>query len=53
MASRVNKFIEDNFVRQQLFSVRSAALLEDGKENSFAGQFDTFLNVPANLVVEK
>lgn len=49
----VNKYLEDNFTKTQLFSVRSAALLEDGKENSFAGQFATFLNVPADLVVRK
>ena len=53
MAGCVNKYLEDNFTGEQLFSVRSAALSEDGAENSFAGQFDTFLNVPMNLVVEK
>ncbi|KNY27874.1 phosphoenolpyruvate synthase [Pseudobacteroides cellulosolvens] len=53
MASCVNKYLEENFSAEQLFSVRSAALSEDGAENSFAGQFDTFLNVPVNLVVEK
>ena len=30
-----------------LFSVRSSSCVEDSAENSFAGQFDTFLNVEA------
>ncbi|HOM03239.1 MAG TPA: phosphoenolpyruvate synthase [Acetivibrio sp.] len=53
MADCINKYIEDNFNDEQLFAVRSAALSEDGTESSFAGQFDTFLNVHSNLVVEK
>ena len=53
MGDRINKYLEDNFSKTQLFSVRSAALIEDGVENSFAGQFDTFLNVPAIEVVDK
>jgi len=28
-----------------LFAVRSSALVEDGTDNSFAGQFETFLNI--------
>ncbi|HLZ61073.1 MAG TPA: PEP/pyruvate-binding domain-containing protein [Ktedonosporobacter sp.] len=34
-------------------AVRSSALDEDGALHSFAGQFDTFLFVPAEQVVEK
>lgn len=49
----VNKYLKDNFSQSQLFSVRSAALGEDGEDNSFAGQFDTFLEVPIDKVVEK
>ncbi|MDB4512586.1 PEP-utilizing enzyme [bacterium] len=32
------------------FAVRSSALAEDGEEHSFAGQFDSFLNVPTEQV---
>ena len=35
------------------FSVRSSANVEDGEFQSFAGQFDTFLNVPASDVASK
>ena len=36
-----------------LFSVRSSANVEDGKSTSFAGQFDTSLNVEAKDVPSK
>ena len=32
-------------LKGELFSVRSSSCVEDSAENSFAGQFDTFLNV--------
>jgi len=34
------------------FAVRSSALAEDGSEHSFAGQFDSFLHVPAREVAD-
>ncbi|MCR4767234.1 MAG: phosphoenolpyruvate synthase [Saccharofermentans sp.] len=37
----------------KLFSVRSSANVEDGEFQSFAGQFDTFLNVPEDEVSGK
>lgn len=37
----------------ELFSVRSSSCVEDSAENSFAGQFDTFLNVERNDIAEK
>ena len=37
----------------ELCSVRSSGNIEDGAGNSFAGQFDTYLNVPAADVAEK
>ena len=37
----------------KLFSVRSSADIEDGESTSFAGQFDTFLNVAADDVTGK
>lgn len=36
-----------------LFSVRSSSCVEDSAENSFAGQFDTFLNVERKDIAEK
>ncbi len=33
------------FLKGEKFSVRSSSCVEDSAENSFAGQFDTFLNV--------
>ncbi|MBO4681155.1 MAG: phosphoenolpyruvate synthase [Clostridiales bacterium] len=37
----------------EVSSVRSSADLEDGASDSFAGQFDTYLNVPKNGLQEK
>ncbi len=37
----------------ELCSVRSSGNIEDGAGSSFAGQFDTYLNVPAAEVAEK
>ncbi len=36
-----------------LYSVRSSSNIEDGLKNSFAGQFDTFLNVKKEDINEK
>ena len=33
------------FIKGELFSVRSSSCVEDSADSSFAGQFDTFLNV--------
>lgn len=35
------------------YAVRSSCNLEDGENNSFAGQFDTFLNVSSNDLEDK
>lgn len=35
------------------YAVRSSALNEDGVEQSWAGQFDTFLDVPPQQVIDK
>lgn len=40
-------------VSWEMSSVRSSADLEDGASDSFAGQFDTYLNVPKNGLQEK
>lgn len=34
-----------SFSKEELFAVRSSFEVEDNDENSFAGQFDTFLNI--------
>ena len=34
------------------YAIRSSSYLEDGEDNSFAGQFDTYLNVNANKINE-
>ena len=34
------------------YSVRSSADIEDGEKNSFAGMFDSYLNVPTTDILE-
>ncbi len=40
-------------LKGELFSVRSSSCVEDSAENSFAGQFDTFLNVERKDIPER
>lgn len=40
------------FDENTLWAVRSSASSEDGSQNSFAGQLDTFLFVPTNRILE-
>ncbi len=47
---RVNRKIK---LEGEKFSVRSSSCVEDSAENSFAGQFDTFLNVERGDIAEK
>lgn len=47
---RVNRSIE---LAGDLFSVRSSSCAEDSADNSFAGQFDTFLNVERKEIAER
>ena len=42
----------DRFDEHTLFAVRSSASDEDGSVHSFAGQFETYLNIPESQVVE-
>lgn len=37
----------------KLYAIRSSACVEDGMNNSFAGQFETFLGVPKDLVLKR
>ena len=41
------------FPNDTYFAIRSSATNEDSKENSFAGQFDTFLYVKKENVISK
>lgn len=43
---------ESNIREDQLWAVRSSAAVEDGKVKSFAGQFETVLNVPFDKICE-
>lgn len=44
-------FVTD--MKSDLFAVRSASNIEDGDVNSFAGQFDTYLNIPPKMLNRK
>lgn len=46
------EYLSENFSDCELFSVRSSASAEDGSKHSFAGQFDTFLNIKKDDVFE-
>ena len=48
----IEKKLEE-FDENTYFAIRSSAGNEDSKENSFAGQFDTFLYVKKDEVIEK
>lgn len=49
----VIEYIENNFQQQIVFSVRSSSNVEDSINSSFAGQFDTYLNVTREDVFYK
>ena len=42
----------EKFDDSALFAVRSSAADEDGSDNSFAGQFETYLNIPKSAICE-
>ena len=48
-----NTNIEELDIPWQFCAVRSSASIEDGENSSFAGQFDTYLNVPKEEVYTK
>ncbi|MBR3613949.1 MAG: phosphoenolpyruvate synthase [Clostridia bacterium] len=52
LIEEVNEKIK-NFPDDTFFAVRSSAANEDSKENSFAGQFDTFLYVKKEEVIDR
>ena len=48
--TELTEYLYTHFKNTKSFSVRSSSMLEDGEEHSFAGQFDTYLNVkPSDL----
>ncbi len=49
----INVALASKFADGTLFAVRSSSAEEDGVEQSFAGQFETFLCVPRELLIEK
>ena len=51
--SKKIKFADLEFLEDIRFAVRSSADLEDGFENSFAGMFDSYLEVAKENLVEK
>jgi len=48
----LSKAVEETFRSGTLLSVRSSVIGEDSRQNSFAGQMDSFLNVSASEVME-
>ena len=52
-ASREDLEIATAAIGDGIFAVRSSALAEDGANSSFAGQFETFLNVPQQDVLQR
>ena len=49
----IQKYLNDNFKESSIFAIRSSSSFEDGTEKSFAGQFNTFLNITYNDVISK
>ena len=56
----LRNYIENNFnlnyktnLKSNKYAVRSSSNIEDGKDNSFAGQFDTYLNVSEEELYKK
>lgn len=45
-------YSKDKFKEGTVFSVRSSCALEDGGSSSFAGQFDTYLNVTVETIFD-
>lgn len=52
-SEEINSYIQNNFSNNTLFAIRSSSSFEDGTEKSFAGQFNTYLNIKKENVIEK
>ena len=49
----ITNYIQNNFNSNTLFAIRSSSSFEDGTEKSFAGQFNTYLSITKENVIEK
>lgn len=45
LTDKIDKYIDENFKKGVKFAIRSSSSVEDSDELSFAGQFDTYLNI--------
>lgn len=50
--SEIYKALEKLKLRDYKLAVRSSGVIEDGNESSFAGQFESHLNVPSNHLLK-
>jgi phosphohistidine swiveling domain-containing protein len=51
-ARRIRRVLDREFPRDATFAVRSSVVGEDAQENSFAGQMESFLNIPPDRVCD-
>ena len=45
LTDKIDKYLDENFKKGVKFAIRSSSSVEDSDELSFAGQFDTYLNI--------
>lgn len=53
LTTEAKQKIENLLDKDKLYAIRSSALAEDAEDASWAGQFETFLNMPAKDVINK
>jgi pyruvate,water dikinase len=53
LKEKISIYLERKFGGCYFFSVRSSSTVEDGDNSSFAGQFDTYLNVTKEHIYDK
>ena len=53
ISESIKKEIEKHADKKMLYAVRSSGTMEDMSDHSFAGQYDTFLNVKSNDICGK
>ena len=52
LMQETEKYLKENFDKKDMFAVRSSGISEDGENYSYAGQYETFLNVKQNSILE-